>query len=87
MKLIKRALALLMCLSCLGGGMALAEKDDEYEQMLSNAVLSLGNNTRLHSVLATASPKARARPNTTSATPSAWAFASRRSMAQTAYGA
>ena len=51
MKLFKRALALMLCLGCLGGGSAFAEGADDYEKMLANACLSLGNNYRLKKVL------------------------------------
>ena len=55
MNLFKRALALMLCIGCLGVPVSLAENaDEEYAQMLSEAALSLGNNYRLKKVLARA---------------------------------
>lgn len=52
MRLFKRAIALMLCLSCLGMGTASSERgSEEYNEMLSKACLRLGNNYRLKNVL------------------------------------
>ena len=51
MNLFKRALAVLLCVGCLGISAAAAETDSQYDQMLLNACLCLGNNVRLKNVL------------------------------------
>ena len=52
MRLLKRAIALMLCLSCLGMGTASSERgSEEYNEMLSKACLRLGNNVRLKNAL------------------------------------